>query len=176
MMRSTLLVPPAVEPVSVAEAKVQAVVEHDEHDTMLQLLITAARQEAEQITGRALITQTWQQQGDTHGGPVELRRWPAIDVQSVSDDRGELAATGWRALVGESPVVEPEDAFQGAVTVTYTAGYGDNPEQVPAPIRQWILATVATLYEHRERAVVGAATAHHPFLDGLLDTYRVPSV
>ncbi|WP_422101906.1 head-tail connector protein [Vreelandella sp.] len=176
MMRSTLVAPPSVEPVSVAEAKVQAVIEHDEHDDMVSRLIMAARQEAEQLTGRALITQTWQQRGSTHGGAVELRRWPALEVVSVSDNRGELPASEWAAQLGESPVVEPVDRFEGVVTVVYKAGYGAEPEAVPAPIRQWILATAASLYEHRERAVTGTITAKHDFLDGLLDTYVVQPV
>lgn len=176
MMRSTLVAPPTVEPVSVAEAKVQAVIEHDEHDDMLSRFIEAARQEAEQRTGRALITQTWRQQGKPNGGAIELRRWPALEVVSVSDERGELPADEWTAMLGESPVVEPTDCFQGAVTVVYKAGYGTDPEAVPAPIRQWILATVATFYEHRERAVTGTITAKHEFLDGLLDTYVVTPI
>lgn len=176
MMRSTLVEPPSVEPVSVAEAKVQAVIEHDEHDEMVSLLIMAARQEAEQITGRALITQTWRQTGDSNGGAVELRRWPVQEVTSVSDDRGELTEDQWSAQLGDSPIIEPADKFEGTVSVTYIAGYGTEAEAVPAPIRQWMLATVAALYEHRERAVAGTITASHDFLDGLLDTYVVPPV
>lgn len=176
MMRSTLVAPPTVEPVSVAEAKVQAIIEHDEHDDMVSRLIMAARQEAEQITGRALITQTWRQRGSSNGSAVELRRWPVLEVVSVSDDRGELPESEWVAELGDSPVVEPVDRFDGVVTVIYKAGYGTDPEAVPAPIRQWILATTASLYEHRERAVTGTITAKLEFLDGLLDTYMVHPV
>lgn len=176
MMRATLIEAPATEPVSVAEAKVQAVIEHDEHDLMVSRLIVAARQEAEQITGRAFITQTWRQRGNTSGGAVELRRWPVLEVISVSDDRGVLAADQWSAQLGDFPVVEPTDAFEGTVSVIYKAGYGADPESVPAPVRQWMLATVAGLYEHRERAVAGTITASHDFLDGLLDTYVVSPV
>lgn len=175
-MRSTLVEPPSVEPVSVAEAKVQAVIEHGEHDEMVSRLIMAARQEAEQITGRALITQTWRQRGDSNGGAVELRRWPVLEVTSVSDDRGELTGDQWSAQLGDFPVIEPAEKFEGTVSVTYIAGYGTEAESVPAPIRQWMLATVAALYEHRERAVAGTITASHDFLDGLLDTYVVPPV
>lgn len=176
MMRSTLVEPPAVEPVSVAEAKVQAVIEHDEHDDMVSRLIMAARQEAEQKTGRALITQTWRQRGNSNGGAVELRRWPALEIVNVSDSRGELPSTEWAAQLGDSPVVEPVVRFEGVVTVTYKAGYGAEPEAVPAPIRQWIVATAASLYEHRERTVTGTITAKLEFLDGLLDTYMVQPV
>ncbi|UBR49814.1 hypothetical protein KF947_21300 [Halomonas sp. FeN2] len=176
MMRSTLVEPPSVEPVSVAEAKVQAVIEHDEHDDMVSRLIMAARQEAEQITGRALITQTWRQRGNPQGGAVELRRWPALEVVSVSDDRGVLLESEWIAQLGESPCVDPVDRFEGVVTVVYKAGYGIEPEAVPAPIRQWIVATAASLYEHRERVVTGTIVAKLEFLDGLLDYYVVQPV
>ncbi|QPI64458.1 head-tail connector protein [Vreelandella venusta] len=174
MMRSTLVEPPAVEPVSVAEAKVQSIIEHDEHDEMVALLIMAAREEAEQKTGRAFITQTWRQRGHSNGGGFELRRWPVLEVLSVSDDRGELPESDWTAQVGDFPIVEPVGRFQGVVTVLYKAGYGVEGEAVPAPIRQWILVTAASLYEHRELAVTGTITSKHDFLDGLLDYYMVP--
>ena len=176
MMRSTLVEPPTVEPVSVAEAKVQAVIEHDVHDEMVSRLIMAARQEAEQITGRALITQNWRQRGSSNGDAVELRRWPALEVVSVSDDRGELPDSDWTAQLGESPIVEPVGRFEGVITVTYKAGYGVDPEAVPAPIRQWIVATAASLYEHRERTVTGTIATKLEFLDGLLDYYVVQPV
>lgn len=43
---------PAAEPVSTAEAKLHARVDHSTDDTLIDLLIAAARQEAEHITGR----------------------------------------------------------------------------------------------------------------------------
>lgn len=176
MIRSTLITPPVIEPVSVPDAKEQATVEHTEHDAMFERLIQAAREEAEQRTGRALLSQVWQQRGDAEGNVVFLRRWPVLDVVSVSDERGLLDASAWQAERGDFPVVIATEGFQGTVTVEYAAGYGDAPSDVPTPIRQWILATVSAMYEHREKAVSGTITSEFSFLDGLLDPYRVQPV
>ncbi|ORE90435.1 phage gp8 protein, partial [Stappia sp. 22II-S9-Z10] len=41
------------------------------------------------------------------------------------------------------------------VSVTFTAGYGDDEDFTPAPIRQAILMDVAQMYERRESAIYG---------------------
>ncbi|RAH37415.1 hypothetical protein [Halomonas sp. SL1] len=173
IVRTRRVTEPNVEPVSVVEAKEQSVVEHDEHDTMFTRLIIVARQEAEQRTGRALIAQDWQQRQAADGNTVCLRRWPVIEVTSVSDDQGELAVADYQVEPGDFPVVIAARRLVGTVTVEYRAGYGEAAEDVPAPIRQWMLATIAGMYEHREKAIAGSITADHEFLDGLLDHYVV---
>lgn len=175
MIRSTLITPPLVEPVSVVDAKEQATVEHAEHDVMFERLIQAAREDAEQRTGRALLRQVWQQRGHAEGNVVFLRHWPVLEVVSVSDDRGLLDATAWQAELGDFAAVIATEKFQGSVSVEYAAGYGDTGEDVPAPIRQWVLATVSALYEQREAANSGTISSVE-FLDGLLDRYVVPPV
>lgn len=174
MIRSRLLAPPTAEPVTLDEAKVQAIVEHDDDDEMIQRLIASARSSAERRTGRALITQTWEQRGRPQGGVVELRRWPVVEVVSVSGADGPLDADSWRAELGEFPEVELLDCLDGDVTVEYVAGYGDSAADVPPPIRQWILVAVATMYELREAEVTGTIVSRVGYVDGLLNDYRVP--
>ncbi|QFU01269.1 hypothetical protein FIU83_06415 [Halomonas sp. THAF5a] len=173
VVRTRLVTAPSVEPVSVAEAKEQSLVEHAEHDGMFERLIAAARQEAEQRTGRALITQAWQQRQPADGNTVCLRRWPLLAVTSVSDDQGTLDPTDYRVEIGDFPAVIANRSLTGTVTVAFTAGYGEAAADVPSAIRQWILVTVASLYEHREKAVTGTITSEHRFIDGLLDHYVV---
>lgn len=175
MIRSRLVTPPDIEPVTVEEAKVQARVEHDADDALIEQLIAAARDAAEQRTGRALITQTWQQRGRPRDDVLELRRWPAIEVLSVSDEDGALSAADWRSVVGEAPEVELLNDPGGEITVEYTAGYGATAEVVPASIRQWILIAVSTMYEHREGEVTGTIVSEVGYVDNLLNDYRVPA-
>lgn len=63
----------------------------------------------------------------------------------------------------------------GSVIINYTAGYGDAPDDVPAGIRQWILVRINGMYENREEIAVtrGGKIEPIPFIDGLLDPYRV---
>ena len=60
-MRSvlTLVTPPAVEPVTLAEAKAWARIDGTDDDAVLTALIAAARGAAEEFLRRSLIAQTW---------------------------------------------------------------------------------------------------------------------
>jgi uncharacterized phiE125 gp8 family phage protein len=59
---------PSVEPVSLSDVKAQLSIDGASDDTLLTIYITAARQHAEEITGLALITQTWD---------IVLDAWPS---------------------------------------------------------------------------------------------------
>ncbi len=59
MFGVTLVSPPAVEPVSLAEAKLYVRVDSGVEDDLFTSLIAAAREYAETFTQRALITQSW---------------------------------------------------------------------------------------------------------------------
>ena len=67
-MQGVLVTPPAVEPVTLAEAKLWIKVDHDDEDALISSLITAARTAAEDYTRRAFITQTWKLTLDSSGG------------------------------------------------------------------------------------------------------------
>ena len=63
----------------------------------------------------------------------------------------------------------------GAVSVTFDAGYG-GPSLVPDGIKAWIKIRVGSLYAHREEVAVtgrGQGIVPLPFIDGLLDPFRV---
>jgi Phage gp6-like head-tail connector protein len=62
-----LITPPAIEPITLAEAKAHARVDSSDDDVYLTALITAAREMIERMTGRALISQT---------GRLTLDDWP----------------------------------------------------------------------------------------------------
>ena len=63
----------------------------------------------------------------------------------------------------------------GAVKVNFTAGYGNEPTDVPEGIRHWILLRVSSLYENREEVAVmqRGNVSSLPYVDSLLDPYRV---
>ena len=62
----------------------------------------------------------------------------------------------------------------GAVSVTFDAGYG-TASQVPEGIKSWIKLRVGSLYAHREEvaALSRGRIESLPFIDGLLDPYKV---
>ncbi len=70
MTSFSLTMPPSVEPVLLADAKQQARIDTTADDALVTALITGARQWAEQYTGRAFVTQTWQMVVDLWPGAV----------------------------------------------------------------------------------------------------------
>jgi uncharacterized phiE125 gp8 family phage protein len=72
------------------------------------------------------------------------------------------------------PVSLPQ---MGAVSVTFDAGYGD-ASRVPEGIKCWIKLRAGSLYAHREELALlsrGKIEAL-PFVDGLLDPFKVVTV
>ena len=86
-MRLTLLIPPAKEPVSLAEVKLDCRIEADEtaFDALIPGKIAAARQLAEHETGRKLITQTWR---------AEFACWPTC-CDSITLSPAQSAAVSY---------------------------------------------------------------------------------
>ncbi len=183
-------VQPAVEPVSLAEAKLHCRVDADitADDTLLTSLISAAREAAEEYLWRSLITQTWLFTLD--GFPSGFIELPMGVVQSIAiqyvDADGDLqtldsaeyvtafSRSGSRVAPASGrtwPVTEPRI---GAVRLTAVCGYGDAASDVPHAIKAAILLTVGHLYMNREDVLVGVAGVQLPSgCQRLLDPYRL---
>lgn len=170
--------PPALEPVTLAEAKAHLKIDTDADDALIERLIAAARARAEWHTGRAFVTQSWILWLDAWPAVIELPLPPLQSVASVTTyNCADLArilspsdytvANGRIALKdGRAP---PTDLRRlNAVAIAFTAGYGAAAD-VPAPLRVAILALIAFLYEHRGEA---PADLPHDIL-ALLAPYRV---
>lgn len=164
-MSLSVLVAPLLTPVRVEEAKLHLRLDTDEHDAYLEQLIAAATDYVELWCGRALLTQTlvYTRTGFP-SAPMRLPRPPVQEVLSVEylGVDGVLttldpaiyqpflnalppSVTLARGQAWPQTIGDPED-----VRITYLAGYGDTPEEVPAALRQAICVLVADLYEHAE--------------------------
>lgn len=156
---------PAVEPVTLAEAKRHANVVASDDDDLITALIVAAREQVESDTGRALITQTWRLKLHAFfADKLELPRPPLQSVTSVkyldlSEVEQTLAATYYDVDTDREPGViwRDEDATWpstsdevNAVTITYKAGYGNAAANVPGRAKQAILLLVGHWYRCRE--------------------------
>jgi uncharacterized phiE125 gp8 family phage protein len=188
-MGMTLTAAPAVEPISLAELKLQARIDYSDEDALLALIIAAARAKCESYTGRSLITQTWAQMLDEFPAfEIELLRPPVTAINSVTyiDTAGATqtlssplytldAAThpGWLLPAYATDWPDTRDQAN-AVTITYVCGYA-SAAAIPADLRAWLLLTAAFLYAQRETMVLDGKVAEIPgrFIDSLLDPYRV---
>lgn len=187
-MSLIVITAPATEPVTLAEARLHLKVDSTDDDTLISALITAARQQAEHRTGRALITQTLEKVLDAFPSDIELPMPPAIAITSVKyintsgteqtldTDQYSLdkdSEPGW--LTPAYGVAWPATySVPNAVRVRYTAGYGA-AAAVPQSIKSWMLMAIGTMYDHRATMIVGAAVSEVPrdFFAGLLDQYVI---
>lgn len=194
-MATKLITAPADEPVSLSEAKLHCRVDHADEDGYLQDLIVAAREHVEQVVlNRALITQTWELFLDCFPSGREIRL-PLPPLQSVTGvyytPFGGAEQTFGAANYVVDTVSEPgrivlqrdaswpgkDLAVVNGVRIEFVAGYGDDADDVPGPVRRALLLLIGDLYEHREEtvAVVGIQLQQLPFgMAPLLQSYRMP--
>jgi uncharacterized phiE125 gp8 family phage protein len=156
------VVPPDEEPVGIDELKAQARIVGDEDDALLWQKITTAREQAEEFTRRSLMTQTldvWYSDWDAIG-LFELPRGPIQSITGIFMYDGlsssptvyETVDTAIYSLIGDDVVVQdwlPTYRTRRGIRIRVVAGYGDDPEDVPASIREGILEYAAWMYEHR---------------------------
>lgn len=191
-MSLTLITPPAVEPVTLAEARAQCRIDGTDEDALLTIAIAAARSRAEHETGRRLITQTWRQTLDAFPITSDIRL-EVPPVASISQLQYVDAAGTLQTLAGSAYVLDaavgpagwlypadgttwPEtDDVLNAVRIDIVAGYGADGSFVPSDIRAWMLLTIGYLYAQREAIdVTGKAVAlPNRWCDALLDAHRV---
>lgn len=147
-------------------------------DDLLSAAITAARQQAEAITRRALITQTWDMALDAFPMSdafnkatramceilLPLGRLQSIYSFAYTKESGEevslTTTTDYLADTFSEPgrlvlplgVSWPSFSLYAinAVRVRFVCGYGDTAETVPATIRAAIKMMAADLYANRE--------------------------
>lgn len=160
----TDLNPPPAEPISLAEAKAFLRVDHDEEDTLIQTLIVSARERLEAHLSLAMILRAFQYVTATNG-TAALPRWPVSTIDQVIFDGVETQDAVINRL--SRPATVTVCAAEEA-QITFTAGFGPNPEDVPAPLRQAMLLLVAQGFEHRG----GDAPSLPLMVDALTMPYR----
>lgn len=172
---------PAVEPVTLAEAKAHCRISIDDDDDLVDGLIVAARQMVEGELRRALISQRWELTLDGFPAADHWMLWRAspglrddsirlpmpalLSVESITyvDTDGTtqtLDEADYQVITGTPGAIHPAYGTcwpstrcqPEAVTVSFTAGYGDSADDVPRCVRQALLLYVGHLYEHREAA------------------------
>lgn len=181
-----IITPPAVEPVSLEEARLHLKIDDDNtvDDTLIEALIVAARQSCEQETGRALITQTVRQFGPACF-PFRLdvnfvQTINSVKVIDTDDIETTLAGNEYRLginLIKGAVFLTSDYTFpllSRDAVVEYVAGYGDADADVPGPLKQWILLLIGAMYENRE-AVTPVNLLDMPVFKALIAPYIIHS-
>jgi len=172
---TTRIISTAAEPVTAAEVKSLIGIDGTDHDARIALLIPALRQQAEQITGRSLATNTWQIKLDSFPAQIRLLWAPIVSVVSIlyvntAGVSQTLSPTNYAVDTHSEPGwilpaygLEWPDTYDtaNAVTVNYTAGYG---AATPNEVKAWMAAYI--------RAEVDGCEVPK-YMDGLLDRLKV---
>lgn len=183
---------PAVEPVTLAEAKAHLRVDISDDDALISAIIKAAREFCEEYLDRTLVHTRWTMRMDRLPWEIELPRPPmaqsgtttatvvtytletqataTLDTSTYRVDRA--AAPGViRTVYGGSWPGHLMD--QNSVTVTWWGGYGADGTSVPAAIRSAMLMLISSLYEYRSAVLTGTMSKEIEFgVKALLDTQR----
>lgn len=202
-MSLSLVTPPAAEPISTADALNHLRLPQDAVDApLVTSLIVAAREYAEAITSRQLLTATWSTTFDgfpSRRMPLPLPLPPLqptgvvvtyIDVSGApqtwaSNQYVVDAPQGPHAVEGRLYPIWGVDWpvtgwRQDPVKVQFAAGYGDAGSSVPTAIKQAMLLAIGAWYENREDVIVGVRITAVPLplaVDALLAPFtRLTSV
>lgn len=183
---------PAVEPVTVSEAKAHLRVDTSDDDAYIGTLITAARQWVEEYLDRSLVNTQWTMRLDSFPYEIELPRPPvatagtttavAVTYTLADESTATLSASSYRVDRNSTPGVVRQlrasswpanlDDYN-AVTVTWWAGYGADGTSVPAAIRHAMLMLVGHWYEFRSSVLTGSISKEIEFgVKSLLDSQR----
>ena len=167
------------EPVTLLDIKAYARIDHDEDDEGLITLIQTARHMVETYIARSLIIQKWRYTLSLHTKEkqglsnncrygfwgLDLPRSPFIklltspklikgDVENDIEDY-KLDPAGRMARIYFNQALCDTDSH---IQIDFEAGYGDEPHDVPSPLRQAILITVADLYDRVNSGLSPAVT------------------
>lgn len=154
------------EAISLATARLHLRLDTEADDALVSAMIVAARENAEQYTGLAIVEQTYTLQLDKFPEEeLSLDIWPVTGITSIvyvdKDGNNQTLSNSKYALNSyEAPsVVQPlEDwpqtkSIYNAVTVTFTAGFttgSPNTFPMPSSLTQAMLLMIGNMYENRE--------------------------
>jgi uncharacterized phiE125 gp8 family phage protein len=121
--------------------------------------------------GLCLITQSWTLTLDAFTAEIAIPLPPCQSIDAITyvdpDGATQTLDAGAYQVFGlgsaDGAKVRPAHGTSwpairnqpDAVAITFTAGFGDNPGDIPEPIRTAIKMRVGHLYENRESVVIG---------------------
>lgn len=177
---------PAVEPVTLVEAKAHLRITHTSEDVLIGGLIVAAREDVERTTGLALIDQSWRLVLDRwpKDDMVPLQRHPVKQVLSVTiyDSEGAASLVNPTQYQLDSLSRPARLHFERAperlrrmngIEIDFQVGFGEAGTDVPDLPKRAMLLLVAHWYEFR----TGFGPADQPVsypaaYDRLLSSYK----
>lgn len=185
-MTHTIIVPPAAEPLTLAQVKAHLRLDVSDEDALLTSLIAAARAYLEAETGLALITQTlrfyfddWPADGLIQLPIAPLQRLESVTVYDAGGNPRAVALDGHVLDAASVPArlflaaAPPTSRALNGIEIDVTAGFGDSGADVPDTLKRAMLMHVALMYELRGAVPADMQPAAVPAgYDRLVSPYR----
>jgi len=178
---------PDSEPVDLDDVKTHTRIDISQDDGYVSQLIAAARRYIEREQSRQLITAEWEMKFDYFPcweielpiAPVQEVTIEYVDTVGVTQTLNsanyvlQTSSNGSTYVLPSFGHIWPITQFRpDAVTITITAGYGDDPEDVPETTRHLIYLLVSHWYENREPVVTGTVSSLPLAAEALLEAER----
>lgn len=179
---------PAIEPVTVTEAKAHLRVDGTAEDVLISSLILTSRLHLEASLDLALITQSWTLVMDrwARGSDIEIPMSPLLSINAVRVKKADgsftvVPATSYVVDIASRPArlvwnatVKPDPGVPAnGIEIDFTAGFGATANLVPAPLRHALLLLTAHWYEYRDPIEIGSQSARVPAaISDLIQPFR----
>ncbi len=154
---------PAIEPVSLSEAKEHLRITNSNDDSFINRLITSARQISENFTGLGFIQQSYSIFIDEFpkSGVIKIPKQPFLSLQAINiyDASDNFVAEDLnlysidqiqgRIVLKDGYIAPIAKRKINGIEISFNVGYGTNASDVPEDIKTAILLLVASMYENR---------------------------
>jgi len=189
--RLSIITPPSVEPVTLAEQKLWSKIDGNDDDAIVTSLIEDARAQTEICTDRTMLAtsiEIWL--NCWPGAKFSLPRPNLISVTSVkyydesealqtlsTDSYAVLAPAGDRAEKGQI-ALKPGQAWpdlgatEWPIRIIYVAGYGTSADDVPEGIKSALKSFVSSMYAIRDSEGTCGPMFKSETFERKLDGYR----
>ena len=174
--------------ITTADAKAFLKVDISDDDTLIDNLVSAATESAQEYTNRFFIDTTLLQYGTKFSDLTELLKSPVDSITHIkyydSDNAQQTLSSSVYSLI---PAIEPSlislkvsKSYPAvadrtdAVECKYVVGYGTASTDVPNAIIEAVYLTIGHWYQNRTAVVVGSQVNALPMgAKYLLDQYKV---
>mgnify|MGYP003108840459 FL=1 len=174
--------------ISTTDARKFLKVDITDDDDVINSLVKAATESAQEYTNRFFLSTTLEQYGTTFADIRSLFKSPVSEITVVKYyDTDNVQQTLSTSVYQVTPAIEPSTLMlkvdqsypdvadrEDAVLVKYTVGYGTATTDVPYAIIQAVYLTIGHWYQNRQEVVVGRIATEIPMgAKYLLDQYKV---
>lgn len=187
-MYITQTVAPINEVVTLAEAKLFAIIDIDDDDAVIQGLIESCVAYTQNFTNRQLLNATFELYNDSFTQDMIIPKGnldSIIKVEYMDQDGSyqELSTDDYYSF-GDNDIFKihfdktpTHKQNKNAVKITFISGYGSLSTDVPSGIKIWIKMKVKDLYEHRDMFEdFSKFVMPYSHIDVMLNMYRIQSV